>query len=652
MVARLTPLAISDSVSTALAIGYIGFYPIDYYFLSRDFLTSTIHLVFFLAAVLVVKASSPRDYFFLKLIALLELLAASLLSTSVNFLLCLGIFVLCGVAAQVSGEMHGNLLSRKAVAREGIRGAHRRLAGLTLCLLTGILIIATGLFFVLPRTARAALQHLIPERYHLSGFSNEVVLGKFGELRLSSTPVMHVRAENPAYLHALKWRGTALRQFNGAKWYNDTDSGVRLLTSGRQVRLVTDEEIWARKGTRVSYEVQLKAPTSDVLFIAGFPEYLSVDSPQIIRTPVDGYRLGAGLARGARYQASAVLPDRVPQPLAIEPSLPGTERREYLQLPKLDPRIPALARNLVAGAPNDLTRARKIEQHLRTSYGYTTELLSRAVDDPLANFLFTRRAGHCEYFASAMAVMLRTAGIPSRVATGFQSGTFNPISGWYVVRSSDAHSWVEAWIPQYGWLTFDPTPPDTRGQTATLWSQTQLYLDALDVFWQEWVMSYDLQRQLQLAGTMGQSGRSLSADWLRRLPFSSLDWKRLWYSVDLGLLVAIGGALVWLVAAIWLGPRVWRWWKMRQRVRMLLTNHGNASDATVLYERMLELLRRRGVQKPAWVTPSEFAGMVPWPPVRDLVEDLTREYNGLRFGGRGDAAPRMVALLDQLERTS
>jgi len=89
------------------------------------------------------------------------------------------------------------------------------------------------------------------------------------------------------------------------------------------------------------------------------------------------------------------------------------------------------------------------------------------VADPLAYFLFTRKQGHCEYFASAMTVMLRTAGIPARLATGFQSGVYNPITDFWLVRASDAHAWVEAWIPGRGWTTFDPTsarsqPPQLR----------------------------------------------------------------------------------------------------------------------------------------------------------------------------------------------
>ena len=122
------------------------------------------------------------------------------------------------------------------------------------------------------------------------------------------------------------------------------------------------------------------------------------------------------------------------------------------------------------------------------------------------NFLFNRRKGHCEYFASSMAVMVRTLGIPSRVVTGFQSGVFNPVSGQQLIRASDAHSWVEVWIPNRGWTVFDPTPPDYSLHRPSLFSQLSLYLDAAEVFWQEWVLNYSLDHQLVLAARMEDPG--------------------------------------------------------------------------------------------------------------------------------------------------
>ena len=126
---------------------------------------------------------------------------------------------------------------------------------------------------------------------------------------------------------------------------------------------------------------------------------------------------------------------------------------------------------MTAGAETPAQRARAIEGHLRQDYGYTLELLSKPVDDPLAYFLFVRKKGHCEYFASSMAVMLRTLGIPARVVNGFRGGEYNDLTGSYIVREKDAHSWVEAYFPEYGWVTFDPTPAGQAGSTATRWSR-------------------------------------------------------------------------------------------------------------------------------------------------------------------------------------
>src|SRR5262249_13749516 len=125
-------------------------------------------------------------------------------------------------------------------------------------------------------------------------------------------------------------------------------------------------------------------------------------------------------------------------------------------------------------------------------------LSRRPTHDPLAEFLFERRQGHCEYFASSMAVFFRVLGIPSRVVNGFQTGEFNDVSGEYIVRASDAHSWVEAYFPGSGWVSFDPTPV-AMGNSQARWNRALLYLDALHQFWREWVVNYDASHQTHLA---------------------------------------------------------------------------------------------------------------------------------------------------------
>jgi hypothetical protein len=248
-----------------------------------------------------------------------------------------------------------------------------------------------------------------------------------------------------------------------------------------------------------------------------------------------------------------------------------------------------------------------------------------------------------------MAVMLRELGIPSRVVTGFQSGIYNPISGSQLIRSSDAHSWVEAWLPHRGWITFDPTPPDPNAQRLSVWVRLGFYADAADVFWQDWVLNYNLDRQLQLASRVGESGRHVGLNWFDGVgPALSRGYHRtssfvLRYGALLFAL-AVAGILLQLFGRDW-----WRWWKSRQQVLKVQRGEAEASDATMLYQRMLKVLRKRGIEKPPWVTPFEFASVLQEPGLARLVLDLTAAYNELRFGGKREVAGRIVSLLEQLE---
>jgi hypothetical protein len=277
------------------------------------------------------------------------------------------------------------------------------------------------------------------------------------------------------------------------------------------------------------------------------------------------------------------------------------------------------------------------------------ELLSSEVTDPLAHFLFERKKGHCEYFASAMAVMLRAIHIPSRVVTGFQGGTFNPMTGWHVIRASDAHSWVEAFLPGRGWTTFDPTPSDPSPAIAGLWSQWELYVDAADLFWQQWVMNYNLDQQLSLASRVEESSRVFHTNWLAAMSRTARSFGRDgWKSAE--PFAAAGVVLVVVIAlGIWCGPRCWRGLLAYLHARRLGRGQIGASDAAILYSRMLDILRRRGYEKPGWLTPSEFAGILPPSPMSAYVSTITALYNDLRYARKPDAGIRILELLKELE---
>src|SRR5260370_40000087 len=210
---------ISERAATVATVAYTGFFPIDYFF-SRDFLTATVHLLFFLAVIKVLAAKTSRDYLYTATIACLELLAAAILSVNFNFFLFLALYLMFAIAALTSGEIRRSMNKSQSTARSGLRRFHLRLGLLAASVALGILALTAGLFFLLPPTAEAAFAHLISHRLLLPGFSNQVMLGEIGEIKTSSRTVMHIRIFNTQPLGGLKWRGSALTEFDGKRWSN------------------------------------------------------------------------------------------------------------------------------------------------------------------------------------------------------------------------------------------------------------------------------------------------------------------------------------------------------------------------------------------------------------------------------------------------
>jgi hypothetical protein len=177
-----------------------------------------------------------------------------------------------------------------------------------------------------------------------------------------------------------------------------------------------------------------------------------------------------------------------------------------------------------------------------------------------------------------------------------------------------------------------------------------LYLDAAETFWQEWVVTYDITRQGTLAYRMELGTRRLGIRWFDTLLAVRSGWnsyvaapfQRFSGRIVIALAMA---ALVWL-----LGPPAVRLLQVRRRVERVRRGQASVADATLLYERMLHVLKRRGYQKPAWFTPAEFAASLPANQFGTAVAEFTTTYNALRFGGHTEMAHRLSVLLDELEQ--
>ena len=209
---------------------------------------------------------------------------------------------------------------------------------------------------------------------------------------------------------------------------------------------------------------------------------------------------------------------------------------------------------------------------------------------------------------------------------------------------------MEAWIPGHGWTTFDPTPPDPNRRRLHAAFEPRLYLDAAETFWQQWVVGYESAARAPWP-TAWSRVRAVWAS-VGSIPFPrlGLEWYLrvaawFWrYAVRILILLVLG-ASVWV-----LGPPLVRLLRIRSRVERVRRGQATVADATLLYERMFHLLRRRGYQKPAWFTPSEFAATLPPTQLGIAVTEFTVQYNALRFGRRTEVAPRLSTLLDELER--
>jgi transglutaminase-like putative cysteine protease len=508
-----------------------------------------------------------------------------------------------------------------------------------------------GIFFLLPRISTGYLGGFSGGTDLSTGFSETVRLGKIGQIQQSNAVVMHVQIEGDRQgQYELKWRGVALSVFDGKTWTNPSEH-YSLTPGVGGVFGLWRPAPRSLQPKLIRYRVLMEPIGSNVFFLASRPRslkgpysLLSMDRTgaifdQDVEHPVTVYDAESDIAQPSRTELAGT-----------DGEYRSADLRIYLQLPSLDPRIPQLAKEVTAQATNNYDKAAAIERYLSTRYQYTLQLPRIEPRDPLGNFLFERRQGHCEYFASSMAVMLRTLGIPARVVNGFRTAEFNDVTSSYVIRASSAHSWVEANFPGYGWIEFDPTPAGAAVQHGP-WDRLMLYLDAAASFWREWVVNYDASHQ-----------RALGQDALRGTR-SLVDGLRIWAHHEYAAMLrdarrannAISrspgfwggiGTFALLALFLILNVRVIRTWI---RTRRLTLHPEEAPDeaAALWYRKLTRQLARKGLRKTESQTPREFADAIEAQPLKTRVEKFTNAYEAARFGGSSEEASRLPELYEE-----
>ena len=495
------------------------------------------------------------------------------------------------------------LIRRKAAHFD--RGApriDRRLVGTSIALSGVTLMMSAAVFVTFPRISRDWSGRGDVLARSIAGFSDEVSLGQHGST-IYSNPEIVLRVEFPNGVPdsplGLHWRGRSYDRFDGVRW-----------TRSAETRPSDAPRNWYREEWPDSVvEQKIYAAPLDARVIFGLHPLVGIDTESRTQPLFD--QAGDFFYWGNEepvYTAWSM--GMTPPADSLRAANRGfrPDRRRYLQLPRLPDRIAALADSIAGHLGNDYDKAVAIQNYLRSEFGYTRELPATAGQTSLDYFLFERQQGHCEYFSSAMVVMLRSLGVYSRNVNGFLGGRWNEFGQYLAVTQNEAHSWVEVWFPGYGWVQFDPTPGGSLdGATADagwLWPG-QFWFDGLQFRWNKWILDYSLAKQVDLFGAVNA--------FLNRDSSES--------ATDDG-----GGGRLWgglILLALIVG---WFWFR---RSRGSTLPESEPYLALLASARRAGIVGRRGVTPNALVRAVEDEVPTAAAPARALVD----RYLSVRFGG-------------------
>lgn len=644
---RMTLSAATWNVLVFLAFG--GFW-IDLLWISGELLPAGVHFLLLLMVIKLFNLESRRDYLHLYAISFMAILAAAASTTELWYLPVFLAYLLTGVWTlvlyQLTRDQKPSLVkglpapSQESTAAESRVTPH--LFWLANGLALGTLLFTMVIFFAIPRVSAGIGRSTIGESIRTSGFSETVDLGMIGPIKHDPGVVMRVQlAERPAGApDHLYLRGMAYDYYNGRSWATHL-TGRRALPEIAPdtfaVRSGSSRQIPAATQQAIHQTILLEALDTAVLFGASFPETIT------------GHLFGLQSDQaGALYlpmpASSRIEYSVVSRPHTVEEAdthlQPATYSqaftRHYLQLPEASDHVAALAEDVTQGRLSAYDKARAIQDHLTHHYRYSLDIPAGSQERPIEEFLFHRKTGYCEHYATAMVIMLRSVGVPARLVTGFLATEWNEYGNYYLVRQRDAHAWVEVYLPHSGWITMDPTPAVSEPPADPGWQSVGRMLDTLRLRWNRFFVQYSGADQLAVVrglkeGTSTvreQAWSSLSSLWhglgdrIGHGLLSIREWN-LRLAVEFLGLVAIGFGLL-------AGLYRYRPWQAQTAARI----PADRTRVAHLYERAVRHATRHGLIKRPEATPLEFLHLVRnrWAEAGDAMATITELYCRCRYG--------------------
>ena len=637
--------------NTLLVLAFIAF-GVDLFWISGDILPAAIHFLIILMVNKLFCLRERKDFLHLYTLSLLQVLAAAALTMDLWYAVVFIAYLFAAIWALLLYHLRNEAeeaLPRFPTPASGgdptpTRGLlTARFFWTTNSIAVVVFCMTLVIFFVIPRIGAGFFQKNRLDLIKTSGFSETVDLGTIGAVKLDPTVVMRVEFPDQkgplAERMRLYFRGAAYDTYDGRSWANHFPRR-RLLarTPEGEFKVPLSQKATDEAAPGLRQEILSEALDTAVLFGVSFVGSIKGN---FLVTQMD--RMG-GLYLPypslTRFQYSVLsTPDRLLEADRKDPSLayPASITDAFLQLPELSPGVKELAREVTRESRTPYEMVQAIKRYLRQNYRYSLDAGTSTSESPVEEFLFRRKTGYCEHYATAMVVMLRTIGIPSRLVTGFLPGEWYDFGNYYSVRQQDAHAWVEVYFSRSGWVTFDPTPSVVGAGPAPLWARVGKLVDSLRLKWDRYVVQYSVRDQMAVVQGLRErssKARTQASEFLT----SFIRWVGSIRTMAVEFVYAYGGMIVGGLAACVIASGLIVVLAIRGKRKGLWLRTGSSTAEQIaavhLYSRMLRFLESRGVHKASGATPLEFARLVThdWRDAGRFVKPLTDLYCRVRFG--------------------
>lgn len=647
---RLRPsLVLSRGMGNSAAVVALVFGLVDYFFMSRDLIIASAHLVILVQTIKLFSLNGNRDYYQLYGLSFFGLISAAGLTLGLSFIFSFLFYLLMLTWTLILHHF------KEETERAGLNpNTGFYCSGATL--LTGRFLMTVSLvaflsffitlafFYTIPRIGFGYLRSRNDAR-NISGFSKIVDLGVFGPVTLDLQVVMRVEVvpgRDFLWVRPVHWRGMVFDYYNGQSWESRTLFN-RLVRSGSNGGF----RIRKRTGTGQILEQVFYMEPLDIDVVFSLPGVFSLSGNFLY---LKANRMGTiELPRFARR--SVRLNYRVRSEIALTRDgreintigPPAGDDQDFsLQLPEPFQDVRQLAQQITRDLEDDFEKAEAIEEFLKDRYTYSLDVERNPAYPPIDDFLFHQKKGFCEHFATAMTLMVRSLGIPARLVSGFLGGEWNEFGGYYLLRQKDAHTWVEVYFPERGWVTFDPTPPGVADRPSLpLMTGLFQFVDALRLKWNRYVINYRLGDQIVAVRTAHRKSIHLTQTGQRLLEALKIHyrlWARKappWQKTLVFFLTVLGGS-----GFLCLVLKKWR--------RLIIPGKKTTQQPirVAFYREMVKMLEARGFSRTDGATPIEYA----WQVIRSKgaaysgVLDITYLYNCHRFGS-GEISPDEMAYI-------